>query len=116
MSDAYPMLFEPMLLEKVWGGRKLAGLGKSLDDGVNIGESWEIADLGSTAPSGAGGGARRSVIANGPLAGKTIHAAMSQWGTDLLGAALGDRAGRLPAPCQAARCTRASLGAGASFA
>ncbi len=80
-------MFEPMLLEKVWGGRRLAGLGKSLADGVNIGESWEIADLGSTAPSGAGGGARRSVIANGPLARKTIHAAMSQWGSDMLGQA-----------------------------
>ena len=87
MSDAYPLTFEPMLLEKVWGGRKLAGFGKKLPGDVNVGESWEITDLGSTAPSGAGGGARRSVIANGPLAGKTIHAAMTQWGPDLLGSA-----------------------------
>jgi len=85
-----------MLLEKVWGGRKLAGFGKKLPGGVNVGESWEIADLGSTAPSGAGGGARRSVIANGSLAGKTVHAAMSQWGTALLGSAAPTAAGGFP--------------------
>jgi mannose-6-phosphate isomerase len=96
MSDAYPLMFEPMLLEKVWGGRKLAGLGKSLADGVNVGESWEVADLGSTAPSGAGGGARRSVIANGPLAGKSIQAAMSHWGPDLLGSASATAQGGFP--------------------
>jgi hypothetical protein len=36
--------------------------------GKQIGESWELADLGATAASGAGGGAARSVIANGGIA------------------------------------------------
>ncbi len=85
MSEPYPLVFQPMLLEKVWGGRRLASLGKPIEDGKLVGESWEVADLGTTSESGAGGGARRSVIANGALAGKTIHAAMRQWGEGLLG-------------------------------
>lgn len=87
MSDPYPLVFEPMLLEKVWGGRRLSALGKPLPEGALIGESWEVADLGVTSPGGGGGGARRSVIADGALSGKTIQAAMRQWGQGLLGAA-----------------------------
>lgn len=87
MNEPYPLLFEPMLLEKVWGGRRLASYGKDLPDGAMIGESWEIADLSRTAASGGGGGARRSVIANGELKRKTLHAAMRQWGSGLMGAA-----------------------------
>jgi len=81
----YPLVFEPILLEKVWGGRRLERLGKKLPSGKNIGESWELADLGATSSSGAGGGAARSVIAAGPLAGKTLHDAAALWKNDLLG-------------------------------
>lgn len=87
MSAPYPLLFRPILLEKVWGGRRLSRYGKALPDGRLIGESWELADLESTSPSGAGGGAARSVIANGELEGRTIGAAMELWGAALLGAA-----------------------------
>ncbi len=89
MSDTpppYPLVFEPILLEKVWGGRALEKLGKRLEQGRSYGESWEIADLGATSAGGAGGGAARSVIANGPLAGRTLGAAAGLWGRDLLGA------------------------------
>ncbi len=87
MSEPYPLVFQPMLLEKVWGGRRLSTLGKPLEEQKHYGESWEVADLGATAESGGGGGARRSVIANGALAGKTIHAALRQWNEGLLGLA-----------------------------
>lgn len=75
----YPLLFEPILMPKVWGGRRLAGLGKKLPANENIGESWELADLAATSASGGGGGAARSVIANGPLAGKTLNDALKLW-------------------------------------
>lgn len=81
----YPLVLEPILMEKVWGGRRLEGYGKKLPPGKLIGESWEVADLPATSPSGAGGGAVRSVIANGPLAGRTLHDALALWGEDLLG-------------------------------
>jgi mannose-6-phosphate isomerase len=74
-----------MLKPKVWGGRRLATLGKALPPGEAIGESWELADLGATSASGGGGDAARSVIASGPLAGKTLHDALTLWGPDLLG-------------------------------
>lgn len=81
----HPLVLMPILLPKVWGGRKLGKMGKQLPDSGGFGESWELADLGSTASSGAGGQAARSVIASGPLAGRTLHEAVGLWGPDLLG-------------------------------
>jgi mannose-6-phosphate isomerase len=80
----YPLVFEPMLLEKVWGGRRLERFGKRLPPGKQVGESWELADLAATSASGAGGNAAHSVIANGPLAGKTIRDVMGLWRRDLI--------------------------------
>ena len=82
----YPLLFHPILKEKVWGGRRLERWGKSLPPGINVGESWELADLDTTSPSGGGGDAAHSLIANGPLEGRSIRDAMSLWGGSLLGA------------------------------
>lgn len=81
----YPLTFGPLLLEKVWGGDRLARFGKAVAPGSRIGESWELADLDSTSASGAGGAAARSIIANGPLAGKTVHEAVEQWGAQSFG-------------------------------
>lgn len=58
----YPMKFVPILQPRVWGGRNLAKLGKKLPSCAAVGESWELCDRG----------AAQSVIANGPLAGKTL--------------------------------------------
>lgn len=85
MTQPYALTFEPILKEKVWGGRRLARYGKSLPGSVCFGESWEIADLAATSVSGGGGGAAVSVIANGAMAGRTIADAMGAWGADLLG-------------------------------
>jgi len=68
----YPLLFEPILKPKVWGGRSLADLGKKLPDGVSIGESWELADLPESIPEG------RSRVRNGELAGMTLHQAIGR--------------------------------------
>jgi mannose-6-phosphate isomerase len=86
-AAVYPLTFEPIFKEKVWGGRALARLGLTLPDGADraIGEAWQLADLGQTAASGAGGGAARSVIANGPLEGRTLSAAIEALGPSLLG-------------------------------
>lgn len=82
--EPYPLLFRPALFPKVWGGDRLARFGKAVKPGDRVGESWELADLPGTSASGAGGGAVRSVIANGPLAGKTIHDAIDLWSDALL--------------------------------
>lgn len=40
-TNLYPFLLQPVIKEKVWGGRNLAALGKHLPPGKLIGESWE---------------------------------------------------------------------------
>ncbi len=94
--EPYPLRFVPILKEKVWGGRKLARYGKPLPPGVRIGESWEIADLAETSRSGGGGGPARSMIAGGPLAGRTLREALERWGEDLLGDAPATASGDFP--------------------
>lgn len=80
-----PLILRPMLYPKVWGGDRLARFGKNVKPGDTVGESWEVADLAGTSASGAGGGAARSVIDNGPLAGKTLHDAVTRWPRELTG-------------------------------
>jgi len=65
--EPYPLTFEPILKEKIWGGRTLEQFGKQIPEGVSIGESWELADLPETIQDG------QSVIANGPLAGQPLN-------------------------------------------
>jgi mannose-6-phosphate isomerase len=87
---AYPMVLTPILKPKVWGGRRLEALGKNLTPGVNIGESWELADL----PDSIEGG--RSVIANGPLAGMTLREALDRYERLMLGRARRSAEGGFP--------------------
>jgi mannose-6-phosphate isomerase len=82
----YPLLFQPLLKERVWGGRKLETLfQKPLPPNVPIGESWEISDRPGDA----------SVIANGPLAGRDLRWLMEQHGPEVLGKSKAD-GGRFP--------------------
>ncbi len=60
----YPILFQPIFKERIWGGRQLETFyQKQLPAGVPIGESWEISDRPGDV----------SVIANGAFAGKTLR-------------------------------------------
>jgi mannose-6-phosphate isomerase len=65
MSDSLPpLIFEPLFMERVWGGRRLETLlGKHLPPGVRIGESWEIVDREEA----------QSVVHDGPLRGAILH-------------------------------------------
>lgn len=87
MSNAkpYPIVFEPILKRKVWGGRRLAKYGKKLPSDGMIGESWELADLSSTSTSGGGGEAAQSLILNGSLEQKTIQDSIEYWGDLMMG-------------------------------
>src|SRR5258708_23774245 len=77
----YPLTFQPIFKERVWGGRKLAELyGKALAPCGPIGESWEISDRPGDV----------SVVANGPLAGKDLRWLMDNHRIELLGAAASD--------------------------
>ncbi|MEP6937392.1 MAG: type I phosphomannose isomerase catalytic subunit [Chthoniobacterales bacterium] len=59
-----PLSFEPLFMERVWGGRRLeTEYGKKLPPAVRIGESWEIVDRAEA----------QSVVHTGPLRGRTLH-------------------------------------------
>ena len=85
MMSLYPLKFKPRLVEKIWGGRKLETvLGKPLPPGKTIGESWEIYDF----PPGIVDQSAQwvsSEVANGPLAGQSLHQLLVQYGADLYG-------------------------------
>lgn len=83
----YPLLLTPIYKEKVWGGRALAQLGRALPGGpeTKIGESWEVADLSATSPSGGGGEAALSVVRNGPLMKRTLGAVIEDFGALVTG-------------------------------
>jgi mannose-6-phosphate isomerase len=72
----YPLTFQPIFKERIWGGRNLATFhAKALPPEGRIGESWEISDRPGD----------QSVIARGPLQGKTLHWLMEQCPAELLG-------------------------------
>ena len=62
MKDLYPLKFQPILKDKIWGGKKLKTQFNKKSDLNNVGESWEISDVdGDT-----------SIVANGSLKGKSL--------------------------------------------
>jgi mannose-6-phosphate isomerase len=81
----YPFKFRSRYIQKIWGGRRLESeLGKPLPSSQLIGESWELYDF----PPGVVEGSADWVsaeIANGPLAGRSLHWAVGEFGRDLLG-------------------------------
>ncbi|MEQ9453172.1 MAG: class I mannose-6-phosphate isomerase [Phycisphaeraceae bacterium] len=85
--EIYPLRFQPIYKEKVWGGRTLEKLGRDLpgDETTQIGESWEITDLDQTSSSGGGGDPEHSVVANGPLMGQRIDQVIRDYADELMG-------------------------------
>jgi mannose-6-phosphate isomerase len=92
----YPLKFHPRFVEKMWGGRKIETvLGKKLPPGKPVGESWELYDFppGVVEKTGEWVSAQ---IANGPLAGKSLHWAVGELGRDLTGNVPLARDGQFP--------------------
>lgn len=68
--------FQPIYQDRVWGGRTLeTTLGRQLPPERPIGESWEVVDRPEA----------RSVITNGPLAGRTLHEALAEHSAAIMG-------------------------------
>lgn len=83
--DLYPLVFTPRYVEKIWGGRKLQTvLGKDIPPAVNVGESWELYDF----PPGVvdkSGGWVSAVVRDGPLAGRSLHSLLKEYGKQIHG-------------------------------
>jgi len=76
MPLSAPIVFEPIFMERVWGGRRLeAAFGKRLPIHGRIGESWEIVDRAEA----------QSVVHNGPLRGNTLHDLWTEHRIDVFG-------------------------------
>ncbi len=70
----YPLKFENVYFEKIWGGRDFESFRANLPKG-NIGESWDVACHSHG----------MSVVINGEYKGKTLQELMEQHGRELLG-------------------------------
>ncbi len=76
MSDLYPLKFNPIFKEKIWGGQKIKTiLGKDFSPLKNCGETWEL--------SGVKGNV--SEVSNGALKGKSLTQLINSQGEALLG-------------------------------
>jgi mannose-6-phosphate isomerase len=72
----YPLRFEPIYQYRLWGGRRLADLLTApLPGSGPIGEAWVLSDRDD----------HPSVVANGPLQGRTIAKVSEESGEQLLG-------------------------------
>jgi mannose-6-phosphate isomerase len=85
MSELYPLKFEPILKEKVWGGNALASrFNKKPKDHQNIGESWEISAMQGSL----------SVVSNGFLAGNNIEELIEVYMGDITGDSIYEKFGK----------------------
>ncbi len=90
MKLSEPIVFEPLFMERVWGGRRLESLyGKRLPPGIRIGEAWEIVDRAEA----------QSVVHDGPLRGNTLHELWVNHRDHIFGAGLADTP-RFPLLCK----------------
>ncbi|MBP86432.1 MAG: mannose-6-phosphate isomerase [Planctomycetaceae bacterium] len=76
MSVLWPLRFEPVFRRYIWGGRRLQTvLGKSIGEGEDYAESWEVVDHGED----------QSVVKAGEFEGATLRQIVEQHGAELLG-------------------------------
>ncbi|MGB2173824.1 MAG: type I phosphomannose isomerase catalytic subunit [Flavobacteriaceae bacterium] len=75
MNALYPLKFQPILKDKIWGGQKLHQILHKPTTSKNAGESWEISDVEGDA----------SVVANGALQGSSLSYLLETHTSDLLG-------------------------------
>ncbi len=93
-TELAPFRLDPVLVERPWGGTRLTAYGKTLPEGVNIGESWELCDLPQEVvphvddPS--------SGVLDGPYAGAKLRTVVAERTEDLLGPVVPTREGRFP--------------------
>lgn len=71
----YPIKFNPILKEKIWGGTKLVTRLIKKSTSKNVGESWELSDVEDNV----------SIVSNGILKGKTLRELLETHKAELIG-------------------------------
>lgn len=80
----YPLQFNPILKERIWGGKKLKTvLNKPIESDIT-GESWELSTVEGDV----------SIIANGELKGKSLTEIIDDAPNEILGTAVYERFGK----------------------
>jgi mannose-6-phosphate isomerase len=80
----YPIQFEPIFKERIWGGNKLKTYLNKPIDADNIGESWEISTVENSVSS----------ISNGVFKGKTLLEVINEYPEEILGTEVFKRFGK----------------------
>ena len=80
----YPLQFDPILKEKIWGGEKLKMLLNKPITSDTTGESWELSAVEGNI----------SVVSNGDFKGKEITALIDAYPEEILGALVYNRFGK----------------------
>lgn len=84
MTNLYPIKFEPIIKERVWGGDKLIKIfEKDYRGGKAVGESWEISTVNEDI----------SVITNGFLRGNNLEELLESYMGDITGDKIYDKYG-----------------------
>ena len=82
-NELYLLKFDPILKEKVWGGKKLKQLFNKDSPSDKTGESWEISDVeGNT-----------SIVSNGSFKGKSLKWLLEEYKSKLVGEKVFNRFG-----------------------
>jgi len=82
--NLYPLKFNPILKERLWGGTKLKDvLGKPIENDIT-GESWELSTVKGDV----------STVANGDLSGTSLQELIDKYPEELLGKSVVERFGK----------------------
>lgn len=86
-----PITFTPIYQERIWGGREFSTrLGRTLVGSQPIGEAWEVVDREEA----------QSVVADGPLRGKTLHELWTDHRAEIFGPRHAQAGPRFPLLCK----------------
>ncbi|OYQ47950.1 mannose-6-phosphate isomerase [Flavobacterium cyanobacteriorum] len=84
-TPLYPLVFKPILQDRIWGGTKLrTELGKENLPTETTGESWELSAVEGNV----------SIVANGSFAGEPLTALLERYPQEILGRDVFSRFGR----------------------
>ena len=75
MTLDFPLTFNPILKERIWGGDKLTTVFNKGSERSGIGESWELSDVDGDI----------SIVSNGPLKGKSLKDLIQTYKGKLVG-------------------------------